>query len=42
VTRAFFTLLIAEAQRPGLEPRRQEVIQEWVAHFRKRQETAAH
>jgi len=41
VTRAFFTLLIAEAQRPGLEPRRREVVQEWVAHFRKRQAPAA-
>ncbi len=41
VTNAFFALLLAEAQRPGLEPRRRKVIQEWVAHFHQRHLMAA-
>jgi hypothetical protein len=40
VTRTFYALLITEAERPGLEPRRHEVIQEWVEHFRKRAPTS--
>jgi hypothetical protein len=36
VTRAFYALLITEAKRPDLEPRRQEVIREWVEHFREK------
>jgi len=41
VTKAFYTLLLTEAERPGLEPRRQEVIQEWVEHFRERKAMTA-
>lgn len=36
VTKTLYTLLMIEAERPGLAPQRQKVVRAWVEHFRQK------